>query len=316
MLAVKKALSSSLTIYRHAVRLMGDIFEISVVGDNPAWAHGRIEMAVNEISRVEKLLSTLHDDSIINQINRNAGVQPVKVSAEVFNLINRSLQISALTHGAFDITYYLADKDLDNTTVSKGSKTATKTYLATYAGYQNVVLDVKATTVFLKHADMRIGFAANSKGYAADRAKWVLQMNGVSNGVINAGGDILTWGLQPDFEPWTIAAADPNQADQPFANVNISNMAVATSVNAENYIAINAKPAKVTTPKNGFVVSKIKSVSVFSPSAEFADAMASPVMNIGVNSGLYLINQLNQVGCVIIDDQARVYTSKDIQIAD
>ena len=163
---------------------------------------------------------------------------------------------------------------------------------------------------------MRIGFAANSKGYAADRAKWVLQMNGVSSGVVNAGGDILTWGLQPDFEPWTIAIADPTQANEPFANVNISNMAVATSVNAENYVAINAKPAKTAKPKNGFVVSKIKSVSIFSPSAEFADAMATPVMNIGVNSGLYLINQLNQVGCVIIDDLARVYTSKDIHITD
>jgi len=68
--------------------------------------------------------------------------------------------------------------------------------------------------------------------------------------------------------------------------------------------------------KNGFIVSEIKSVSMLSPSAEFADAMASPIMSIGINNGLYLINQLNQMGCIIIDDNNRVYTSKDIRIND
>jgi thiamine biosynthesis lipoprotein len=135
----------------------------------------------------------------------------------------------------------------------------------------------------------------------------------VSSGVINAGGDLLTWGLQPNFEPWTIGTADLTQLAQPYANIDISNMAMATSVNDEKYATINKKQIAVK-PANGFVVSEIKSVSVFSPTAEFSDAMASPVMTIGINSGLYLVNQLNQIGCIIIDDRNRVYTSKDIHI--
>jgi thiamine biosynthesis lipoprotein len=316
MLAVKKILSSNQNIFRRAVKLMGDTFEISVVGTDPIWASKRIDNAINEINRVEKLLSAFSDDSIINQINRSAGVKPVKVSAEIFNLVNRSIQISELTHGEFDITYYSADKHFNTfDSTDNTPHTLTASYSVNYASYQNVVLDAKATTVFLKEKEMRIGFGANSKGYAADRAKYILQMDGVSNGVINAGGDLLTWGLQPNFEPWTIATADPAQNKQPYANVDISNMAIATSVNTDKYAVINEK-ATTDKPKNGFVVSEIKSVSVFSPSAEFADAMASPVMTIGINSGLYLINQLNQMGCVIIDDHNRVYTSKDIQIAD
>jgi len=317
MLAVKKTLTNNSTVFSRIVRLMGNRFEISVVGNDAIWADERIDNAVNEINRVEKLLSAFSDDSIINQINRNAGVQAVKVSAEILNLIDRSLQISELTHGAFDITYYTADKAVRNfDIISKKANVVTTSYAVSCASYKNVVLDKKATTVFLKEKEMRIGFGANSKGYAADRAKYILQMNGVSSGVINAGGDLLTWGLQPNFEPWTIAAADHSQNKQPFANIDISNMAIATSVNTEKYATINNKKLISSRAKNGFVVSEIKSVSIMSPSAEFADAMASPIMSIGINNGLYLINQLNQIGCVIIDDHNRVYTSKDVQITD
>jgi len=315
MLAVKKTITNTLTTFRRSVKLMGDSFEISVVGKDAALADEQIDAAVNEINRVEKLLSTFSDDSIINQVNRNAGIQPVKVNPEIFGLIDRSLKIAELTYGAFDISYYSADKNSNAFESANNSNTLTVSYSVNYASYKNVVMDAKATTVFLKDQDMRIGFGANRKGYAIDRAKYIMQMNGVSSGVINAGGDLLTWGFQPDFEPWTVAAADPSQSDKPYANVNISDMAVATSANTEKYASINTKSTSFK-PKNGFVVSSIKSVSIISPRAEFADAMASPVMTIGINGGLYLINQLNQVGCVIIDDHNRVYSSKDIQIAD
>jgi thiamine biosynthesis lipoprotein len=181
--------------------------------------------------------------------------------------------------------------------------------------YKNVVLDAKSNTVFLKEKGMRIGFGANCKGYAADRAKYTLQLNGVGSGVINAGGDLLTWGLQPDNEPWTVGAADPSQRSMPFANVNISNMAIATSVNSEKYTASITKQRSANTKTNkGFSVSGIRSVTILSPTAELSDSMATPVMTIGVNAGLYMVNQLNQIACVIVDDQERVYTSKGINI--
>jgi thiamine biosynthesis lipoprotein len=307
MLALKKVLANNSTIYRREVRLMGNKFEISVVGTDPVWAGDRINSAVAEINRVEKLLSTFTEDSEVNAINRNAGIQPVKVSAELFKLIDRSIQISELTYGAFDITYYSADKELEDIDAP--------VYTYKTANHKDVVLNADTTTVFLKEQGMRIGFGANSKGYAADRARYVLQLEGVSHGVINAGGDLLTWGFTPDMEPWTIATADPRQKDQPFAHLNISNMAVATSLNTEKYATLSAEKQYAAKAKSGFAVSEIKSVSIVSPTAEFADAMATPVMTIGVNAGIYLINQLNQIGCVIIDDYNRVYTSKDLTIA-
>jgi thiamine biosynthesis lipoprotein len=304
MLAVKKLISTT-NIFGHETRLMGNRFEINLVATDPVWAHERMDSAIAEISRVEKLLSTFTEDSIINEINRNAGLKPVHTDAETFRLIDRALQISALTDGSFDITYTVAPKDANIKAPRKR---------AVPANYTGVVLDTVAQTVFLKNKDMRIGFGAISRGYAADRAKYILQMQGVSSGVINAGGDLLTWGLQPDNSPWTIATADSAQAGQPYADINISNMAVATSFNTEKYTRINNKLAGNINPENGFPVSKIKSVSIITPGAELADAMATPIIAMGINAGLYLINKLNQMACIIIDDHARVYTSKDISM--
>jgi len=94
-------------------------------------------------------------------------------------------------------------------------------------------------------------------------------------------------------------------------------MCIATAVNSDENIAITNKQAiKKINPKKGFPVSSIVSMSVVSPSAELSGAMANPMITIGVNAGLYLINKLNQIGCVIIDDHQRIYTSKGISITE
>jgi len=307
MLAVK-TLKSSLNIFRRSIWLMGNQFEISVVGNDVMWAEERIASAINEISRIEKLLSALTEGSNITQINRNAGIQPVKVNPEIFWLIDRALQLSELTYGAFDITYLSGDNQEIATDKAVKTKTIQK-------NYQSVVLDTQAMTVFLKEEGMRISFAANSKGYAADRAKYILQIQGVSSGVINAGGDLLTWGLQPDNEPWTVSAADPDKQNEPYANLNISDMCLATAANTKEKITpVNTLAIKKLNPKKGFPVSAITSLSVISPSAELSAAMANPMISIGINAGLYLVNKLNQIGCVIIDDHQRIYTSKGITV--
>jgi thiamine biosynthesis lipoprotein len=304
MLAVK-TYNNDLNIFRRELRLMGNRFEISVVGNDPAWADNCIDKAVEEINRVEKLLSTFSDDSQVNEINRYAGLKPVKVNAEIYKLIDRTLEISELTHGTFDITYNAADSNINIHDIERNS--------VRFTNYRHVLLDAPNATVFLTKKGMRIGFGSMSKGYAADRAKYVLQLIGVGSGVINAGGDLLTWGLQPNNESWTVATADPDQEMQPFSDINISNMAIATSGNFERNATIsNKKYLHSIDTKKGFPVSILKSVRVVSPTAELSDAMATPIMMMGVNAGLYLVNQLQQLACVIIDDHDRIYTSKEI----
>jgi thiamine biosynthesis lipoprotein len=315
MQAVETVMSEA--VHKRVLKLMGNRFEISVVADNRNWAENQIDLAIAEIQRIEKLLTTFTDDSQTNRINANAGIAPVKVDREVFDLIVRSLKISELTQGAFDITYGSIDKSLWNFDLSMKSlpDAATAQASVRLINYRNVILDNEYTTVFLKEEGMRIGFGGIGKGYAADKAKVVLQQNGVKSGIVNAAGDLVTWGTQPNGKAWTIAIADPDQETTPFSTLNISNMAIATSGNYAKYVVIDGKKYSHTIdPKNGLPVSGIKSVSIIGPSAEFADAMATPVTVMGAYVGLDLINQLQNVACVIITDDSKVYTSKNINI--
>jgi FAD:protein FMN transferase len=303
--------------HKRVLKLMGNRFEITVVSDDASWAEERIDDAVAEISRIEKLLTTFSETSQTAAINRMAGIQPVKVDKEVFDLIHRSLKISSLTQGAFDISYGSIDKSLWNFDVNMTSLPSKETAkeMVRLINYRNIILDEKNSTVFLKEKGMRIGFGGIGKGYAADKAKNLLQQKGVESGVVNASGDLVTWGRQPDGKPWTVGIANPYAKFQPFSYLDISNMAIATSGNYEKYAVINGKKYSHTIdPKTGLPVSGIKSVTIICPSAELADAMATPVMVMGVKAGLNLANQMKQIACIIIDDEDRIYTTNNIKI--
>lgn len=297
---------------------MGNRFTISVVSEDGAWAESQIEAAIVEISRIEKLLTTFSDDSQTNQINQNAGIKPVKVDKEVFDLIQRSLRISSLTDGAFDITYGSIDKrfwNFDKEMTSLPDAEAAKESVR-LINYNNVMLDTENQTVLLKEKGMRIGFGGIGKGYAAENAKRLLIKNGVKSGIVNAAGDLTTWGNQPNGKPWTISIADPENKHDAFSTLSISGLAVATSGSYEKYVIIDGKKYSHTIdPKTGFPVSGIKSVSIICPNAELADAMATPITVLGVDAGLSLINQMQQMACIIIDDSNTIYTSNNINIS-
>lgn len=303
--------------YRQSARLMGNTFEITVVADDEYWAREKIEMAIAEIKRIEKLLTTFDDSSQTNQVNQQAGIAPVKVDTEVFELIRRSLKISQVTDGAFDITYGSVDKRLWNfdRNMTHLPDAATALAAVRLINYRHVLLNEEEGTVMLKEKGMRIGFGGIGKGYAADRAKALLMRQGAESGIVNASGDLITWGLQADRRPWTIGIAHPDDARKAFSSLQISNMAVATSGNYEKYVVIDGKKYSHTIhPKTGMPVTGIKSVTILSPYAEIADAMATPVMVMGVKAGLHLINQIQGLACIIVDDDNHIYSTKNIRL--
>lgn len=312
------AIDIELRLFKRGLKLMGNHFEISVVSDDEAWAEERIGLAVDEIRRIERILTTFKDDSETALINQSAGIAAVKVSEEVFRLIERSKRISEITQGAFDISYGSIDKRLwnfdQNMTSLPDSKLAKQ--MVRLINYRNIILDNEEQTVFLKEKGMRIGFGGIGKGYAAEMAKTVMQNAGVTSGVVNASGDLAAWGHQPDGKPWTIGIVHPDAAHLPFSYMNVTDMAVATSGNYEKFAIIDGKKYSHTiNPRTGLPVRGIKSVTIISPNAELCDALATPVTIMGVNAGMHLINQLKGIECVIIDDDNNLYTSNNIRLS-
>jgi thiamine biosynthesis lipoprotein len=307
-----------LQVFKKAMKLMGNHFELSAAGREEVWAMERIEAGVQEIQRIERLLTTYDEGSETSWINYNAGIRPVPVSKETFDLIERSIRISRITQGAFDITYGSVDRRLWNfdTTMQRLPDKETALQMVRLINYRNIILDHGHTTVFLKEKGMRIGFGGIGKGYAAERAKAVMKEMGVTSGVVNASGDLTAWGYQPDGKPWTIGIVNPNAAGQIFSWLNVTDLALATSGNYEKYIIIDGKRYSHTiNPRTGLPVTGIKSVTILCPNAEIADAMATPVMIMGVRAGLDMINQLQDIEAILVDDEDKVYASGNIHFS-
>jgi len=297
---------------------MGCCFETSAVTDSATQAAEAILAAEEEMRRIERLLTTYDENSETALINRNAGEEPVRVSAETFRIIERSIRISELTSGAFDISYGSVDKSLWNfdTSLQQLPDAATAKKMVRLINYRNILLDKENTTVLLKEKGMRIGFGGIGKGYAAERAKAVMREMGIDSGIVNASGDLAVWGLQPNGEPWRIGIVHPDAPDQAFCHLQVTNMALATSGNYEKFAIIDGKKYSHTiNPRTGLPVSGIKSVTIITPNAEIADAMATPVMIMGIAAGIDMINQMKDIEAVLIDDDNQVFTSKNIHLS-
>jgi FAD:protein FMN transferase len=306
-----------LEVYHRSLKLMGNRFQLTAIGPSNDWAQDCIEAGVLEIRRIENKLTTYSDESETALINKNAGIKPVVITKETFDLIERSKKISQITQGAFDITYGSIDKSLWNfdTHNNKLPDPKIAKEMTRLVNYRNIFLDRSNYSVMLKEKGMRIGFGGIGKGYAAERAKIVMKSKGVESGIVNASGDMTTWGLQPNGKPWTIGIADPNFSESVFSYLNITDLAVATSGNYEKFIIVDGKKYSHTiNPRTGLPVRGIKSVTIISANAEIADAMTTPVMIMGVSAGLNMINQMQDIEVIIINDDDTMYISNNIRL--
>ena len=295
---------------------MGSRFDITVVANSSQEGDTYIDLAVEEITRIEKLISSWDPDSQTSEINRNAGIKSVVVDLELFDLIERAKSISKLTDGAFDISYASMDKiwKFDGSMTEMPSEEAIKESVAK-VGYENVLMDNANHSVFLKLKGMKIGFGGIGKGYAADKAKSLLISKGVSAGIINASGDMSTWGIQPSGEEWKVAITNPMDNHKAFALLPIKNGAVVTSGDYEKFVIFNGiRYTHIINPRTGYPATGIISATVFAPKGELADALATSIFVMGIEVGLNRINQLPNIECVIIDDKGGVFTSDNIKI--
>lgn len=310
------SLANAQEVVVKTVKLMGSRFDLTVVAKDSTQCYEYIDLAINEISRIEKLISSWDKNSQTSEINRNAGIKPVVVDDELFRLIERALKISKLTNGAFDISYASMDKVwfFDGSMTQMPSEEDIKKSVEK-VGYQNIILDETTHSVFLKLEGMKIGFGAIGKGYAADKAKALLQSKGVRAGIINASGDLNTWGKQPNGKDWMVAITNPLNKEKVFSWMPVYNSAVVTSGNYEKYVRFNnTLYTHIIDPRTGYPATGLLSVTIFTKTAELADALATSIFVMGVDTGLDFINQLNGVECIIVDKDNNIMTSKHIEL--
>lgn len=297
--------------------LMGGRFDISIIANDSLAAEQNINEVIAEISRIENLISDWKPDSQVSEVNQNAGVKPVKVDREVFELTQRAIKLSQLTKGAFDISFAAMDRiwKFDGSMTEMPSAEAIKKSVEK-VGYKNIILDSVQSTIFLKVKGMKIGFGALGEGYATDRCRDIMLAKGIKSGIVNASGDMTTWGKQISGKDWNIGITNPFHPDDVFAVVPLNGGAVTTSGNYEKFVEFNGKRySHIINPATGYPATGLCSVTVFGPKAEVANGFSTSLMVMGKKAGMDFINKYADYSCIMITDDGKIIKSKNFRIS-
>jgi len=288
------------------VNLMGSVFQITLVDSDSISAHQNINKAILEIERIENLISEWRPETQISKVNQNAGIKPVQVDKEVFELTKKAIWFSEISNGAFDISIVAMDKiwKFDGTMEKLPSKKAIRNSIVN-VNYKNIVFDSINSTIFLSKKGMKIGFGSIGKGYAADKARKLLQESGIKAGIINAAGDIATWGTQINGNPWRIGVNNPLETGETIEILEFSgNNAVTTSGNYEKYVEINNKRySHIINPKTGYPSTELISVTIIGPNAEMCNGFSTSIMVLGLKKGIKLINKFPDYQYIILTNK-------------
>lgn len=296
--------------------LMGSRFDFTIVAADSATAERYIDTCIAEVRRIEYLLSDWKEETPVSNVNRNAGIKPVKVDPEVIAITERALEYSRLTNGAFDISFAAMEKiwRFDGSMTTMPAPEAVKKAVEK-VGYQNIIIDHKDSTIFLKLKGMKIGFGALGEGYAADRCKAMMLARGIKAGIVNGSGDMNTWGRQPGGKRWNIGIRDPFDNESLFAILPLRTTAVTTSGSYEKFLTIEGKRySHIINPATGYPATGLSSVSIFGPSAEKANFLSTSIMVLGREKGVALLKRFKHYRYIIVSDEGKFTASKNLRL--
>ncbi len=303
------AQNNHLNLLHQSRIIMGTNVEIMISSGEPSLGVLALKKAFQEIEKIDRLMSTYRSDSEVSELNRQAGQKACRVSAETLTVIERAIYFSHLSGGAFDITIAplvrLWNFRSQTVPAPEDIKKALKK-----VGYQKIKINRALAEVYLSEPGMAIDLGAIAKGYAVDQACALLRQKGLTNYLVNAGGDLRSQGTKERGHPWIIGIKHPRLKEALIAKIHLTGAALATSGDYEKFFIKNGERYHhLLHPLTGQPARQCQSVTVMAPSAMDADALATTVFILGPEQGLALIDKLPDVHALIIDQRGRVLLS-------
>ena len=294
---------------------MGSEVHLTAWTDDEPRAVRAFERAFDEFDRLDRLLSVWKEGSDVLRVNAEAGHAAVKVGPETLEVLRVARQASEWTGGKFDVTFgalsglWKFDHDQDNQ-IPRSEDIRRQLPLI---DYQAVEVDVDAAMVFLRRAGMRLHLGGIGKGYAVDRAAAILRADGITDFLIQSGGDLYASGDRGD-RPWRSGIRDPRgPADRIFAAMNVRDETFSTSGDYERYfIRDGRRYHHILDPDKGQPAQGCRSVTIVAKQAVLADALSTGVFVLGPQAGMALIEKLPGVEGVIVSDRNTVLVSSGL----
>lgn len=269
-------------------------------------------LVTNEMLRLDQAMSPYIETSELSLVNAEAFRYPVKISIELFGLLEQSFEISVLSKGAFDITYASIGYQYDYRNNIKPSEEKINKAIPSI-NYRSVLLDKKHSTVRFADKGVKIDLGGIAKGYAIKQCLELLKQKGIKNALMNAGGDTALLGDRND-RPWIVGIKHPRSENKNAVHIPLENEAISTSGDYERYFIENGiRYHHIINPKTGDSARELVSVSVIGNDATFVDALSTTVFVKGLKEGMSLINSLEDYEAIIIDNEQRLHFSKGLQ---
>jgi len=297
-------------VFKKSRLAMDTVVTLTVVSSAEQDAEAAINKAFAEIDRLSKLLDHFSKDSEVTLINRSAGLKPVSVSKETFEVIGKALYVSEKTFGAFDITvgplmdlWDFREESLPDSAVLKEK--------LSLVGYRGIILNAAKRTVLLKRKGMAIDLGGIAKGYIADKVVEVLKSNGIKAGIAAMAGDIKAFGRRPDGKPWRIGIKNPRPAgkengDDIIAAVDLTDTAISTAGDYERYfIKNNVRYHHILDPKTGYPANECRSVSIITADGVYTDGFDNGIFVLGPKRGREVLGKLGLDG-IIVDSAGNI----------
>lgn len=293
------------------VAKMGTRIEVRLWHGSEAEARRLIAAAMAELDRIEAGMSTYRDDSEISRVNAQAATAPVPVSRELYDLVSRSIELSVLTDGAFDITYDSVGQLYDFRERRRPTEAEIAAHLPQIS-YRHLLLDPAATSIRFAVPGTRINLGGIGKGYAVERVIALLRAAGVRHALATAGGDTRLLG-DHHGRPWVIGVRDPDDADRLITNLSLVDEAVSTSGDYERYFDEDGvRHHHILDPRTGKSARGVRSATIIGPDAVMTEGLTKAVFINGPAKGLALVESLGDYDAVIVDDQRRVLLSRGL----
>jgi len=292
--------------------MMGTEVSVYLWSEDPDEGQQALEEVFVEAERINRLMSTYIDGSEISEINRMAAERPVVAGEELFRIIQRSLDISVLTRGAFDITYDSVGQHYDFRARQRPDEDTVETEKE-YIDYRYVRLDQVTSSISFLKDGVRINLGGIAKGYVVERGVDLLRGRGIRHAIVTAGGDSRLLGDRRG-RPWMVGIRDPRQEGQVAISVPLADEAISTSGDYERFFdEEGVRYHHIIKPSSGEPAAGVHSATVFGPDAVITDALSTSVFVLGVDQGLTLIATLPDYESIVIDAEGQVYYSDGLQ---
>jgi thiamine biosynthesis lipoprotein len=292
--------------------IMGTRIAVELWADDPAKGRAAIDAVLAEMRRVDEAMSTYKPTSELSMVNARAARAAVKISPELFDLLDTALDYSRVTDGAFDITYASVGYLYDYRKRVHPGEAQIKAALPG-VNYRHVVLDKAQHTVRFTQPGVRIDLGGIGKGHSVDRGILILQGRGVQHALVTAGGDSRIIGDRFGH-PWVVGIRHPDRKEEVIARIPLEDAALSTSGDYERYFDEGGvRYHHIIDPGTGHSASKVRSATIIGPTATRTDGLSKTAFVLGPERALEIYNRLDDIDAILVTLDGRILYSKGLE---